>query len=55
MHDIGIPLKTGQSEIIRISQDDFIYGMWDENQGITETLATHEDADEFYTMVSLNQ
>lgn len=98
VHDIGIPSKTGQSELIRITQEEFltitqeelanylskrkkcefhdwhaividgntailcsynsnefIYGIWDEDLGITETLATHEDAPKFYTIISSDE
>lgn len=94
IHDIGIPPKTGQSVILRITQEEFlaiteeelvdylsnkkecthhdwhaividndnailcsynqnefIYGKWNENLGITEKLIASEDPGEFYSSI----
>lgn len=92
IYDIGVPINTGQSEIIRISekefvtvtqaeltqylikkkkcekhdwhavvidgntailcsynQDKFIYGIWNEDIGITDILAEYEDVEDVIT------
>ena len=60
VHDIGIPKKTGQSQIIRLSKDEFsniteneetynsneiIYGIWDENDGMIDAFGYYEEKD----------